>query len=379
MSMSIFPDGIVLDHVAEYVYGDETAIRDLYERDSAAYVDALARFLQTLVTHKKVQLGRGEPKTEAAGLLREKLELHDRIEFVDGLDPQERKWRRESIWPDFRDHYWQKICRSLERDRWSLVEGLCGHARREAIYFFDLSEDENWSSSHYVPSREALSLPGAVRRRLFSAAQSSLRLAGAEVPRASIEEFVDRTFTTYYLIFFEHFEYSESQYLPGYTRGNLPFLWEANPARQVFNFVAGCYAADMLSRCNERDYCLEYALDWCDSKIGRRVQAELGDIEVALRTSSLDERQAWADNVSNALSAGRVQEGVSHKVLRGAAHAFGAAAAASVQPVAGLGIGLAGLRSSGSKPMIGDDFRWVLDIPTKDRTHVAQKTRILLE
>ena len=179
----------------------------------------------------------------------------------------------------------------------------------------------------------------------------------------------------------EHWWFHAEQYLPGYTRGDFSFLWNDDRAGRVLRFMAECYAAKMIDSSNKREDCLLRALAWLeDKKGGRPIVTKLGDLEAALQTKDLHERNRWANEAEKALGMRNERVGVVHSVLSGVAH-VGAQAAAAVlgDPVKGMNFGLQGLRELGGRSHVPGNFRWMLAIPEKDRTAISKKTQDLIE
>lgn len=62
--MSLFrvvPDGVLIDHVAEFSYEKKNHIPALFRRGPVEYTDTVAKFVQTLATSNKL-LGANPPE-----------------------------------------------------------------------------------------------------------------------------------------------------------------------------------------------------------------------------------------------------------------------------------------------------------------------------
>ena len=378
MRMSVMPDGVVLDHVSEFVFGPKGTLQGHYAADRAMYVDALARLLQALMTHGCIAMGRGAPKKVETARLRAYLESEGRIEITSGLDEAQRDARRKKLWPLLREEYWPKICTALSVES-NLVQGLVGHAARESDHFFDEKSGERWSS-HYVSTEQALRLPEQIRDQLALQVSRRLATSGRSPSSFEIEMFVDRTFTTYYLIFLEYWWYYRDQYLPGYLRANFDFVRTRNKNNEVLRFVAECYAAKMIAKTKERGALLKQAIDWCDKGEGRRVANRMGDLAAALESQGADEQQRVAEAISAELGPRRQSGGIVHRVLTGGVSVLAQSVTLALgDPVRSAALGVKAVEGLSGGASLGKDLRWLLKVPTEDRYSIAKKTRELLE
>lgn len=361
---SIMPDGTIIDHVAEFVYGHDARVPELYYADRAAYIDALARFFQALATSERIAFGRGDPKTEATFRLREQLLEDERVELTDSLEAEERRRRREGAWPFLRE-IWPKICEWLERDS-LLVEGLEGHLRRECRYYW-LGEDPTWNADHYVSAEDALQLPVFVRERLVGQASQAVNRERPEIKDEDLRLFVDRTFTTNYLIFCEHWKYMGQEYLPSYTRGNLPFLWDqTKECRRLLSLIARSFAVERIAKTRGRADLVKVALDWGRSAEGEEVRQNVAGLRASMQVSDVEEREKLLKEAEQVLGAraqtrGKIKVNCMKMVSSAASGNYVGAATAAMEPMDAKG-----------------PLRWLLKVPGESLVELEQYARNLV-
>jgi len=141
MPRIIYLDGILIDHVAEFVFGARTTLQSMYTVDAPGYVDATTKLLQILATPARLAFGRGRMKTEAAEELREHLTAAKKTKRVHPLSRQQRAALRPQALA-WLETNWPRIVTTLETDK-TLRHDLAAHIQKE-FYLYWRKIDAQW-------------------------------------------------------------------------------------------------------------------------------------------------------------------------------------------------------------------------------------------
>src|SRR5258708_4828003 len=92
-SIRVVPDGLLMDHVAEFAYAPEERIRTLFLRDEEGYIDAVAKLIQTMAVGGSIGASKRKGAIHATDLLKEALAQSGRLVMVDFFDPRYKEQR----------------------------------------------------------------------------------------------------------------------------------------------------------------------------------------------------------------------------------------------------------------------------------------------
>jgi hypothetical protein len=302
-SMRVVPDGLLMDHVAEFAYEPEERIQTLFLRDEEGYIDAVAKLIQTMATGGSIGASQRKGAIHSTDRLKEALAQSGRLTLVNYFDPRHKEQRLANASAELKLS-WDKICGELEDFTSEASVAFLGHIRREFHYIW-LREDPQFTGDWYSKPEEALLLTDGVRQRTLREISSLAKHYKVSESDSMFDAWINECATSHYRIFFEYLLYLGSEtgeeYMPALTRSSLRFLPQRSDAlakQIVLPFVALEAVQKVKKRCD----LVPCVVEWAQGP-GRKVVEGFQELQSILRsTRDPQQEQQILSNVESILS-----------------------------------------------------------------------------
>ena len=278
---STYLDYYVLDHAAEYMFGDIVKARSLFEENPDPYVDAVCKLVQALVFSSSVHVPAIFPRFRETERLRSTLETEGFAKRAARYTDEERAVYHEEATILVRDRIWPNVIQ-LANDNAPFYKLLLGQALREQRNFFG-AVDPNWTIHHYLDKAGSCLLSEDTRRSLLADLREKWDTTIKKPSDDDHAEWLDRNYASHYHIFAMYRRAHKYGYVPGITRAWLKLFDDDDAERVVQDALVPCIAYDILKSSKTRKNILEALGRWRDKHDPtlQRVQ----DLMVELRSA----------------------------------------------------------------------------------------------
>lgn len=300
----VAPDGVLLDHAAEFAYMSNKRIRTLFECDTPGYLDAVAKLVQTLATSEKILVTTRPSKTEATETLRAGLEQAGCLEYSEFFD-DETKEMRLSASRNWLSENWTSICSELNNPESRAEAAMIGHLQRE-FYYFWCRWDSRWDAHWYSPEQEVLDAPEGVVNRLLRPVTELARRHDVQADEETLKKWVNRNLTTHFRIFAEYWLHlgrkTGDEYMPALTRSSLGFIRHQPRHSEIESVVMPFVGLAALKKVKHRHDMIERVIEWNQTE-GKEIIEGLQHLQSIVRnTKSEDEKKKLISEVQDILN-----------------------------------------------------------------------------
>ena len=289
--LRVAPDGVLLDHAAEFAYEPTARIQSLFLHDEEGYIDSVAQLVQTISIGGSIVSSKQKGATQSTDRLKDDLSRNGRLIVVDFFDETERVHRffEANLWLDA---HWEKICGELDNLRSEASIAFLGFMRREFHYTW-LREDPQWSAQWYSRPEESKVLPSGVKRHILNEILALASQYGINEPEGMFGNWIDQCATTHFRIFGEYLLFLSAstgyEYMPTLTRSSLRCLRhesEASITDTVFPFIA----LEAVKKVKHREDLVPRVIEWTEGP-GRKTVDGLSELESIVRADRSPERE----------------------------------------------------------------------------------------
>jgi hypothetical protein len=299
----VAPDGVLIDHVAEFAFEKKERARTLFFSDPQGYTDAVAKLVQTLACAEKI-LGASRPGvTTVTNVLKERLVAAGRLEYSEFFSEEERTACRENA-NAWLSANWYAIRRELEDPESEAESAMSGHLQRE-FYYYWLHQDPSFTAAWYTPEEARLTLPEGVLSRLVRPISALVVEHRVAVTDEQLRRWVEQNVTTHYRIFWEYWLHlgfkSGDEYMPAFTRSSLRFLRDPTRHSSAARLVMPFIGLAAVKKVKERGDLVERVVEWGE-RDGRGIMAGLRQLQDVVRgTQDEQERERLLGEVEGVL------------------------------------------------------------------------------
>lgn len=293
-------DGMVVHHVAEFMYYPHDRLQKFYVQDQIGYIDSIYKMIQLLTTSEKIALP-GIVKKEEADRLKEELskvvKLDESSSTLTGPEYSSAVRSEALAWVKTN---WDAINSDIEADV-LLFKAILGHVRREFTQCFLLPEEDRLNMTHYLSSGESLEICAGIRNEMLYAARSVSGYKSAKMTGEDLGDWLKRNITTHYVHYGEYAILSPCHYTPAITRSHLT----VQPLKEepTFKLITRCIAIDILKKVKNRTDIVNCAMDWIETSEGKKVIEGFHNLELEYVYALKSEKKKIKEDIEQILGA----------------------------------------------------------------------------
>jgi hypothetical protein len=290
--LRVVPDGVLIDHVAEFVHEPTDRVQALFSYDEEGYIDAVWKLVQTISVGGHIVVSEQSGKSKStdsiknSDKLKNDLANYGRLDFAK-LFREDQRSQRLTDANEKLNQYWDAICSELDDPTSEVSNAFLGQMLRE-FHYFGLQTPE-W----YSRDDESKILPPRIKKRISCELMVLATQHGIEQPEGMFWNWIEQNATTHYRIFLEYLLFlgvgAGEEYLPALTRSSLRFITQL-PKASVREVVLPFVALEAIKKVKQRRDLIPRVTEWTEGA-GRPVVEGFKELQSVVRSTRAAERE----------------------------------------------------------------------------------------
>lgn len=304
-NIRVVSDGVLLDHVGEFAFGETQKIGELFESDRWGYDDAIAKLVQLLASGANI-VASSKSNTNETETLKDQLFSAGRLRRAE-LFPGVSKETIQEEGLTWLSKNWDNIKKEIEKPNSRARESLFGHMGREFHYSWRGVGQKKWKSDDWYTKKnlaEEFVLDDNLVGQLCQQTKALAEQYKVNESDESFRSWILEAVVTHYRIFGEYWQLvggeAGMEYMPARTRSSLEFLSQPKQGNEVTDIVMPFVGLKAIENVRKRRDLMQGVMDWNDKN--QKVARNLNELQHAVRQKKGEEQRKTIEEIQKILN-----------------------------------------------------------------------------